>query len=114
MALPASNPALLTYPFQVLSGEQLLPDEVTTPGCIKRGGLPPSCGQEVPSADNGRKRRKFITIDLTDSDHDEGAFFEFPGSFIQLFVATNHLPACDKEVSTNDGRDVEHAIEISD
>ena len=55
-------------------------------------------------------------IELTSSDHDEGAPFEFTESFTQLnFVATDHLSARrDEEVSVNDGRDVEHAIEISD
>ena len=50
------------------------------------------------------------------SDHDEGALFEFTGSFIRLnSVLTDHLPArCDEEASINDGRDVEPAIEISD
>ena len=111
--MPASNPALLTYLFQVVSGELSLPNEVGTPGRVKRGALPPSYEQEAPFR---RKRRKIITIDLTGSDHDEGALFEFTGSFIQLiFVVTDHLPArCDAEVSINDGRDVEHAIEISD
>ena len=101
---------------QILSEEQSLPDEVETPGRVKREALQPSCGQETPFADNGRKRRKIITIDLTGSDHDEGALFEFTGSFIQLiFVVTDHLPARrDEEVSINDGHDVEHAIEISD
>ena len=57
-----------------------------------------------------------MTIDVSGSDYDKGALFEFTGSFIQLiFVVTNYLPACrNEEVSTNDGRDVEHAIEISD
>ena len=47
------------------------------------------------------------------SDHD---VIEFTGSFMQLnFVVTDHLPARrDEEVSINDGRDGEHAIEISD
>ena len=100
----------------MLSGEQSLPDKVKTPGRVKRDALQPSYGQEAPFSDNRRKRRKIITIDLTDSDHDEGALFGFPGSFIQLiFVATDHLPACrDEEVSVNDGRDAEHAIQISD
>ena len=57
-------------------------------------------------------------IELTSSDHDEGAPFEFTGSITQLnFVATDHLSAtacCNEKVSVNDGRDVEHAIEISD
>ena len=67
-------------------------------------------------ADNRRKHRKIIKIHLTGSDHDEGELFEFTGSSIQLiFVVTNHQPARrDEEVSINDGRDVEHAIEISD
>ena len=116
LALPASNPARLTYLFQILSGEQLLPDEVGTPGRVKRDALQPSCGQGALFADNGRKRRKITTIDLMGSDHDEGALLEFTGGLIQLiFVVTDHLPARrDEEVSTNDGRDVEHAIEISD
>ena len=114
--MPASNPALLTYLFQVLAGQQSLPEEVGTPGRVKRDALPLSCGQEASFADNGRKRRNIIRIDFTGSDHDEGALFGFTGSFIQLnVIVTDHLPAChDKEVSINDRHDVEHTIMISD
>ena len=53
--------------------------------------------REALFADNGKKRRKIITIDLTGSYHDEGAFFEFTSSFIQLiFVVTDHRPAMTK------------------
>ena len=106
--MPASNLAQLAYPFQVPSGQQSLLHEVGTPGRIKHDALQPSCGQEAPFADNIRKRRKIITIDLRDSDHDKGALFEFTGSFIRLiFVVTDYLPARrDEEVSLNDGRDV--------
>ncbi|KIJ95285.1 hypothetical protein K443DRAFT_639040 [Laccaria amethystina LaAM-08-1] len=85
----------------VHSGEQSLPNEVGTPGGVKRDALIPSCRQEAPFEENGRKRRKITTIDLTGSDHDE--------------VTDHCLPARrDNEVSINDGRDVEHAIEIID
>ena len=116
LALPGSNAALLKYLSQVLSEEQSLPDEVRTPGRVNREALRPSYGSEDPSADNTRKRRKTITIHLTGSDHNEGELFEFTRSSIQqIFVVTDHLRAHrDEEVSINDGRDVEHAIEISD
>ena len=114
--LPATNPALLTYLFQIPSGEQLLPDEVRTPGRVNREASRPSYGPEAPFADNRRKHRKIITIHLTGSDHNEGELFEFTRSSIQqIFVVTDHLRARhDEEVSINDGHDVEHAIEISD
>ena len=114
--MPASDPAILTYLFQVLSGEHSLPDEVGTPGCVNREALRPSYGPEAPFADNRRKRRKIITIHLTGSDHNECELFEFTRSSIQqIFVVTDHLRARrDEEVSINDGHDVEHAIEISD
>ena len=114
--LPVTNPALLTYLFQIPSGEQPLPDEVRTPGRVNREALRPSYGPEAPFADNRRKRRKIITIHLTGSDHNEGELFEFTRSSIQqIFVVTDHLRARhDEEVSINDGHDVEHAIEISD
>ena len=115
--LPASNSALLTYPFQVLSREQSLPGEITTPGRVKRETLQRSCEQEAPFPFNRRKHRKIVTIDLTGSDHDEGALFEFTRSFTQLnSVVTDHLPAHrdEFEVRVNDGRDVEHVIEIGD
>ena len=113
--MPGSNPALLTYLFQVLSEEQSLPDEVRTAGRVNREALRPY-GPEAPFADNRRKRRKIITIQLTGSDHNEGELCEFTRSSIQqIFVVTDHLRARrDEEVSINDGHDVEHAIEISD
>ena len=82
---------------------------------IVKRALQLSCGHEASFADNGRKRRNIITIDFTGSDHDEGALFEFIGSFIQLnVVVTDHLPARhDKEVSINDRRDIKHTIKIS-
>ena len=82
--LPVSNPAVLIYLFQVLSGEQWLPDEVRTPGFVKPDALQLSCRQEAPFADNRRKHGKITTIYLRGSDQDEDALFELTRSFAQL------------------------------